>query len=121
MGFPLIADNTFKLRGRQGGRALVDVTSEVRSDPDWPPVVMGETRIRYELSGKHQGEIEVDEMTGWASKSKVTEQVAGVMKLEGLPRAAQPQQWPVEMEIGVPDRTGRRAKRELARIISSTV
>ena len=59
---------------------------------------MGETKIRYELSGTHKGEMQLDESTGWIVKYELTEQAAGKMIIKGQPRSTGAQSWPVAME-----------------------
>ena len=80
-GFPTIQDNKFTLKERKAGAATIEVSSVLKPNPDAKPMEMGSARIKYEMAGKQNGQIKLDESTGRIIKSKITQRIAGDMTM----------------------------------------
>ncbi len=78
---PVIVDSTWTLDSRRRGVAVISVSATVKSDPVAAPIEMGPRKLSYELSGKQQGTLELDEATGWIIRGKLTEQLSGKVSL----------------------------------------
>lgn len=94
-GFPLEMENTYVLKDRKGGVAILDTKSTLKSDPKAEPMKMGPLSISYALSGKQEGQVEMDEATGWTLGAKLTQEFSGTMTMEGAPGMTGPMSWPV--------------------------
>ncbi len=79
MGF--ISNNTYTLKKRSGGKAIIEMTGEVASIPTDEPVEMMGMKITYNLKGTQSGTIEVDEKTGYTLKSVIGQKMGGTMLL----------------------------------------
>ena len=83
-GFPVITENTWTLRERRDGIAVVDVVSKVSANPDAPPLRMGPLSMRIDLSGKQSGTIEIDEASGWIVRGVVHQELSGESRVTGM-------------------------------------
>lgn len=88
-GFPIIMDNTWTLKSRQDGVAVVDVQSKVAPNPSAGPMDMGMVKIGHQLSGTQSGTLELDEATGWTLRSTLQQKLAGKMTVTGGPQGSQ--------------------------------
>jgi hypothetical protein len=93
--FPLEIETTYVLKGRKEGVATVDTRSTLKSDPKAEPMKMGPLSISYHLTGKQEGQMEMDEATGWTVGGKLTQQFSGTMKMAGAPGMSEPMSWPM--------------------------
>jgi len=105
--FPLKMENTYVLKDRKAGVAILDVKSVLTSDPKAPPMKMGPISISYDLKGTQQGQAEMDEATGWTLSSTLTQEFSGKMTMEGAPGMTEPLSWPVtaksEITLSAPE------------------
>jgi hypothetical protein len=82
-GISAIINDTWTLKSRQNGVAVLDLQSTVQPDPDAPALDMGVAKIKYELSGTRNGSVELDEATGWVVRSTIHQSLSGELKVEG--------------------------------------
>jgi hypothetical protein len=81
MGFPMVLENTYTLKSRQGGLATIAVETRLSSNPDAKPMELGTVSIGYALTGTQGGESTVDEATGWTTGAKLKQDIAGDMTM----------------------------------------
>ncbi|OGC93429.1 MAG: hypothetical protein A2W25_02315 [candidate division Zixibacteria bacterium RBG_16_53_22] len=92
-GFPMEIISEYELKSREGGRAMIDVTSELFSDPQ-DPMAMGPLTMAYDVSGSQTGVITVEEDTGLPIKSEISLEFAGDVDVAGVPNEKS-QNWPI--------------------------
>jgi len=97
-GLAAIMNNTWTLKSRSGGVAVVDVQSTVEPNPDAPPLEMGPAKLQYALRGTQNGSIELDEATGWPLRSTVNQSLAGDLTIQAGAEGAQPMTVPITVE-----------------------
>lgn len=101
--FPMTVTNKWTLKDRKDGVATLDVTSDIKSDPNAKAMEMGPTKTTYEFTGTQQGEARMDEATGLMLTSKVEQQISGQVKMAMAaqnPDQNQPQS-PQEMTVPI--------------------
>ena len=81
MGFPMVLENTYTLKSRQGGLATIAVETKLSPNPDAKPMEIGAVSIAYALSGTQSGETTIDEATGWTTGAKLKQDIAGEMTM----------------------------------------
>lgn len=89
----LIVQNKWTLKQRQAGTATIDLVATVEPNPQAPPRDVGAAKISSQFSGKQQGLIQLDEVTGLIVHSKLEQQLSGEAKVLG------PQQMTIPMKI----------------------
>ncbi len=97
-GFPMILDNTWKLKARKGGVAIIEASSIVKPNPEAAPIEMGPLRLSYDISGEQKGTMELQEATGWTIRAKLTQEFSGQANMEGTPQMPEGMSWPISME-----------------------
>jgi hypothetical protein len=73
----MILENTWTLKGRKNGVATIEVVSAIKPNPEAKPIDMGVMKMHYQVSGKQQGLIEMDESTGRMIHSKMNQELSG--------------------------------------------
>ena len=87
LGFPMDVDTTYVLKERKDGVALMDVISKMDMGDDNSKLIeMNGMKINMQMTGGMQGDMEVDEATGWMLRSKTDMRFSGVMKIGGSPQ-----------------------------------
>ena len=82
VGFPMDMDSTYVLKDRKGGVAFLDVISKMdMGDEDSKLIEMNGMSVNMQMTGGMQGNMEVDEATGWMLRSKTDMQFSGVLKI----------------------------------------
>lgn len=81
-GFPVIIDNVWKLRERKEGRAVIDVSAEIKTDPEAGAVDMGGLPLLYDMTGSQSGFLVVSESTGWIDEGRLTQDLSGSVTLD---------------------------------------
>lgn len=99
-GTKLAIDNTYTLLNRAEGIATVAVAAACKSATMAASTETGAVRLRWDLSGREDGTMEIQESTGWIRRSKLTEKLTGKMVVEG-DQAAAPLTVPVIFESAV--------------------
>jgi len=97
-GFPMILDNTWTLKDRKGGVAIIEVSSTVNPNPEAAPIEMGTMRLSYDISGEQEGTIELQEATGWTTRAKFTQNFSGLVKIGGTPQMPEGMSWPISID-----------------------
>jgi len=82
-GFPMVVQNKWVLKHREGGKATIEVSGAIKPNPKAKPMELGSTKIVYEISGKQNGQIELEESTGRIINSSIKQVLAGEMKMAG--------------------------------------
>jgi len=82
--FPISQKATWTLRGRKDGIGMMDVSSEVASDSTAARSV-GAMSVRYAVTGRNAGTVEVEESTGWIVRSRIESELSGTAIMEGTP------------------------------------
>ena len=78
-------DQTFTLRERKDGRAIIDVSGTAKSISGEEGLTFQGMEIGYDLEGPIAGTVIVDEATGWAISSNIVPDLKGKMTLKGGP------------------------------------
>lgn len=89
---PMTLDWTSTLLSREGGRARVALRGRVSPFEEAPPVDLGLARMRSSFTGTVEGEVEVEEATGFPASLRTVQEIAGTLTLEmdGVPPAVNP-------------------------------
>ena len=97
-GAAMTVENEWILKDRRNGVSFIEVKSNIKSNPNAEPMAMGPTKIRYELSGKQQGLIEIEELTGRLIRSKTNQEISGQIKVEVTGQQSQEMPIPVKID-----------------------
>ena len=98
MGFPIDMDSTYVLKARKDGVALLDVISKMdMGDEESKLIEMNGMSMNMQMTGGMQGNMEVDEATGWMLRSKTDMRFSGVIKMS--PNEQMPDGMTIPMSI----------------------
>lgn len=100
-GFAMTIDNTWTLKSRRDGIAVVEVNSTVKPNANAKPLDMGTLRLQYDIGGKQQGEMKIDEATGWVIQAKMTQNLSGKVRAQGLGGVSDDMTWPISIESDI--------------------
>jgi hypothetical protein len=79
----MIVKDTFTLKGTKRRTATVEVVSTVKPHLEAEPERMGGlATVRYEFTGKHQGQITFKEMSGMIEQNTIKKELSGKMKMK---------------------------------------
>ena len=78
-------DQTFTLRERKNGQAIIDVTGTAKSVADAGGMEIQGMKLNYNLSGPITGTVVVEESTGWAINSNIVPDLKGKEIMKGGP------------------------------------
>jgi predicted secreted protein len=92
-GFPMDIISDYTLKSRRDGLAVIDVTSELSSDPQ-NALAMGPLTMAYDVDGAQTGTITADESSGLPARSEMNLQFSGHVNVSGVPNE-EPQSWPI--------------------------
>ena len=81
VGFPIEIDNTYTLKERKNGVAIVDINSKMDLGKKGASIDMGPMKMNMEMKGSYQGTSEINEANGWMIRSKMNMQLAGQVKI----------------------------------------
>lgn len=81
IGFPIEIANTYTLKERKNGMAIVDVSSKMDFGEKDAPVEMGPVKMNMKMTGRVRGTSQIDEASGWMIRSKMKMQLSGQMKI----------------------------------------
>ncbi|MBN2483710.1 MAG: hypothetical protein JXD21_05880 [Candidatus Omnitrophica bacterium] len=96
IGFPARVDTTYTLESIHDGISKVKVFSDIRSQPDAAPVHMGNMVLRYEVTGRQEGIISLDEQTGWTRDGYMNQKIEGkAVVVSGLDQVPEGTSWPI--------------------------
>jgi hypothetical protein len=97
-GVAMTIENEWILKDRRNGVSFIEVKSNIKSNPNAEPMAMGSTKIRYELSGKQQGLIEIEESTGRLISSRTNQEISGQIKVGVAGQQSQATPIPVKID-----------------------
>ncbi len=97
-GAAMTLENEWILKDRKNGVSFIEVKSNIKSNPNAEPMEMGSTKVRYELSGKQQGMIEIEESTGRLIRSKTNQEISGQIKVKVAGQQSQEMPIPVKID-----------------------
>ncbi len=75
---PLIFDNKWTLKDRKAGSAIIEASTTVKSNPE--ALQDAAVKMKFDMSGKRFGQIEIKESTGQIIRSKMTQDLSGQMQ-----------------------------------------
>jgi len=97
IGFPIEIANTYTLKERKNGVAIVDVSSKMDFGEKDAPIDTGPVKINMEMTGRVRGTSQIDEASGWMIRSKMKMQLSGEIKI--IPNEQMPEGMTVPMTI----------------------
>lgn len=97
VGFPIEIDNTYTLKERKNGVAIVDISSMMDLGEKDASIDMGPMKMNMEMTGSVHGTSEINEASGWMIRSKMKMQLAGQMSI--APNEQMPEGITVPMSI----------------------
>ncbi|HUS86290.1 MAG TPA: DUF6263 family protein, partial [Bacteroidales bacterium] len=100
-GYPMIIDNTWTLKDRQGGRAVIEMNSLIKPNPGAAPMEIGPMKLRQEFTGGSKGTLELDEATGWVKSAKMDQQLSGELTVEGSPQSPEGMTIPMTLKTAI--------------------
>lgn len=96
LGFPLLIESGFRLKGRQDGIATIELLGKVSTAPNAVIDLGPQMRMSYQLRGDQHGTIQVDESTGWTRSAQSVQKLTGSATIET--HGAPPRPVPVTIE-----------------------
>lgn len=100
-GFAITLENTWTLKDRKDGVAVVDVQSKITPSQNAKPIEMGMMKVRQDISGSQEGQMEISEATGWPVRAGMTQKLSGKMHVEQGPGPLKDQSWPITIESDI--------------------
>ena len=79
-GLPITSENVFTLKTVGDGIATLDVKGKLGSNPDAPPLDMGQLKVSYNLSGEQTGTMKLNSETGWVKAADFVQKLGGEVK-----------------------------------------
>jgi hypothetical protein len=96
-GLPMHISSQYTYNSDSSGIAIIDAASDISSDSASSAVKMGLLTMAYQINGTQTGTIEVDEVTGLPSKSKLDMHYDGTVTVSGVPDEPA-QSWPISAD-----------------------
>jgi hypothetical protein len=72
---PFVSENKWTLKDRKAGIAIIEASSAIKSRPE--PLGQDVAKMKFEMSGKRAGQIEMKESTGQIIRSEMTKDLSG--------------------------------------------
>ncbi len=82
-GMKMNVSTTYTLKERKGGIAVIDFKSDIVTAEGVEPMEMMGMKMTYDLKGTQTGTTQVDEKTGWATKTQSQQDLKGKMNMSG--------------------------------------
>ncbi len=95
--YPVIVENTYTLREASGAELRIDLSSNIRPNPDAEAIRTRGATMRVEMNGQQQGTIVVDKDTGWLVRADIDQKMSGTGKLQSTSDPDQVRTWPVNI------------------------
>ena len=93
-GMPMRIESNYTLISRTDGVDSIDVSCQIKNNPESNSVNMGNMTMTYDIDGDQTGSILVDESTGLPIESNLSLNFAGNIKMSGIPNQ-DAQTWPI--------------------------
>jgi Tol biopolymer transport system component len=77
-----ILENKWTLQDRKAGIAIIEASAAIKSKPD--AVQKQDVKVKYDMSGKQAGQIEIKESTGQIIYSKMTQDLSGQTQVDDM-------------------------------------
>jgi len=77
-----ILENKWTLQDRKAGIAIIKASASIKSQPD--AVQIQEVKVKYDISGKQAGQIEIKESTGQIIHSKMIQDLSGQAQADDM-------------------------------------
>jgi hypothetical protein len=84
-GMPMTMTYNNTLKARHDGMSIIKTHNEIKMIPDSEPMKMGPMTMQYDLTGKMDGYLWLDEETGWTKGGEMSQEISGVIKIKGTP------------------------------------
>ena len=91
--FPMTTSSTYTLKSVQNGQAQIEMIADIQSDTT-SPITMGQLEMRYDISGRQDGNLNVDIASGLPLSSTVSLNYDGYIHVSGVGDDP-PQSWPI--------------------------
>ena len=79
-GMAMSLQNTWTLKERKDGKAIIDVTTTIVSNDAAEPLDLGMMQLKYNLQGEQSGTIIIDEETGWTVSGDIVQNIHGTVE-----------------------------------------
>ncbi|MGD8922241.1 MAG: DUF6263 family protein [Candidatus Zixiibacteriota bacterium] len=96
-GFPMKIADSLTFKERSDGVATIAIDAVISSNPDVPPLQMGQLQVVYDVSGTQTGTMQIDEQSGWIVHAEQVQKVSGDMKVLPNPQMPDGMSWPINM------------------------
>lgn len=97
-GFPMILNNTWKIKEISDTEVVLDVHTKVESNKEAILTQMGGMKMFYDLSGEQSGSMVLDRITGWCTKSQLDQIFEGTIRASGGMFGGQEElEWPIKV------------------------
>jgi hypothetical protein len=97
-GFPMILNNTWKLKEINDTEVILDVYTKVESNKEAILSQMGGMEMSYDLSGEQSGSMVLDRVTGWCTRSQLDQIFEGTIRATGEMFGGQEGlEWPIKV------------------------
>jgi hypothetical protein len=93
-GFPMRIESNYTLKSRVAGVDSIDVSSQIKNNPENNVVKMGAVSMTYNIDGNQTGTILVEENTGLPISSNLNLNFSGSLRMSGMPDQ-ESQTWPI--------------------------
>lgn len=80
-GFPMIMDNTYQLKQRKSGKSIIACDMLIKPNPNAAPLTMGAVTLTYNITGKQNGTMEIDEATGIMTQADLKQEISGTVTM----------------------------------------
>lgn len=97
-GFPMVVETTYTLKAVKNNIATIDVTSQLKSNPNAPALPIAGASFKQSLAGIQKGNMQIQLSTGMLTQSRLTQDISGKFQVQGLPGASQAMSWPVSIK-----------------------
>lgn len=97
-GAAMTVENECILKDRQNGVSFIEIRSNIKSNPKAEPIRISSAKVNYDLSGKQQGLIEIEESTGRLIRSRINQEASGQIKVEVAGQQSQGPPIPVKID-----------------------
>lgn len=96
-GMPILAENTYTLASIDGGVAVLNLKSELKTDPENSSTQMQGMSAQYFLEGTRTGTLKVEVKTGWVTHADFTDDIFGSITI--APNAQLPDGMTIPIEV----------------------
>lgn len=76
-GMELLLDNTYKLIEVKDGKAKIEITGEIATDPEAPGMEMPGIKMKFDLQGTQEGFLYIDAATSWMQRMELNQNMDG--------------------------------------------